>query len=165
MFFDPMQFLASKEGWTRGGGWSSSVKECHGSRDSTWNAKNVAPSQPMLMIVHLVQVKILQSYYQKISAKNYMMANFLIYFKLKVDEDKTHTMLLGISQIGRRRDLRMDVAIGSELSQAIEVNKLFGFQDHKILKWGEMIMTRKNTKKTLDWLLLADLQTSKQEHF
>ena len=119
----------------------------------------------MLMIVHLVQVKILQSYYQKISAQNYMMANFLISFKLKVDEDKTHTMLLGISQIGRRRDLRMDVAIGSELSQAIEVNKLFGFQDHKILKWGEMIMTRKNTKKTLDWLLLADLQTSKQEHF
>ena len=74
------------------------------------------------------------------------MASFLTSSKLKVNDDKTHTMLLSTSQMRRSRDLGMVVAIGSELSQPSEVEKLLGVQVHQNMKWGNMIM---NNKKSL----------------
>ena len=82
---------------------------------------------------------------EKISQKYNVMANFLTSSKLKVNDDKTHTMLLSTSQMRRSRDLEMVVAIGSEISKPSEVEKLLGIQVHQNMKWGNMIMTNKKS--------------------
>ena len=82
---------------------------------------------------------------EKISQKYDMMASCLTSSKLKVNDDKTHTMLLSTSQMRRSRDLEMVVAIGSELSQPSEVEKLLGIQVHQNMKWGNIIMTNKKS--------------------
>ena len=73
------------------------------------------------------------------------MADFLSSSKLKVNDDKTHTILLTTEQMRRRRQLSMEVTTGSERSTTSEVEKLLGIQIHQNLKWGNNIVTNKKS--------------------
>ena len=86
-----------------------------------------------------------QSLSEKVSNKFTVMADFLSSSKLKVNDDKTHTILLTTVQMRRRRQLSMEVTTGSERSTTSEVEKLLGIQIHQNLKWGNNIVTNKKS--------------------
>jgi hypothetical protein len=82
---------------------------------------------------------------EKISSKYSAMSDFLSASRLKVNDDKTHTMLMTTAQMRRRRDLSMQVTIGGETCVPSEGEKLLGIEIHKNLKWGEHIMNHKKS--------------------
>ena len=83
---------------------------------------------------------------QKISSKYTVMANFLSSSKLKVNDDKTHSLLLTTAQMCRRRNISVEVTIGTEENTPSEVERLLGIHIDQNLKWGNHIM---NNKKSL----------------
>ena len=83
---------------------------------------------------------------QKISSKYTVMANFLSSSKLKVNDDKTHSLLLTTAQMRRRRNISVEVTIGTEENTPSDVEKLLGIHIDQNLKWGNHIM---NNKKSL----------------
>ena len=68
------------------------------------------------------------------------MANFLSSSKLKVNDDKTHSLLLTTAQMCRRRNISVEVTIGTEENTPSEVEKLLGIHIDQNLKWGNHIM-------------------------
>ena len=76
----------------------------------------------------------------KLSETYKIMADFLGFNCLKVNDDNTHTLVMTTSQLRRKRNnLNILVEIGEELSQPSEVERLLGAYVHMNLKWGEMI--------------------------
>ena len=136
-----LSFYRDLHGWgTMGGGWCPSGPDCNEEKPLKPRI-NQKCKQCGSIITYATELLA-----EKISQKYDLMASFLTSSKLKVNDDKTHTMLLSTSQMRRSRDLGMVVAIGSELSQPSEVEKLLGVQVHQNMKWGNMIM---NNKKSL----------------
>ena len=85
------------------------------------------------------------------------MADFLSSSKLKVNDDKTHTLLFPTAQMRRRRDISVDLTIGTENSTPIKVEKLFYLHIDQNMKWGNHIMTNKKLlvkAQKLCWQLL-----------
>ena len=65
---------------------------------------------------------------------------------MKVNDDRTHTIVLTTSQLRRkRRNMNILVEIGGELSEPSEVERLLGAQVHMDMKWGEMIQSNENS--------------------
>jgi hypothetical protein len=72
-------------------------------------------------------------------------ANFLTSSKLKVNDDKTHTMLLTTSQMRKSRNISMTVQIGAAAQEATAVERLLGLQLHHNLKFKEHLQDNKKS--------------------
>ena len=88
----------------------------------------------------------------ELSEKYSVMSKYLSSSGLKVNDDKTHTMILSTSQMRRCRDLTILVRTGEELAAPSEVERLLGVNVHQDMKWNENIM---NNNKSL----MKQLQT------
>ena len=64
-------------------------------------------------------------------------SSFLTASLLKVNDSKTHTMLLTTAQLRRQRNLNMTVEIGSVRQKTSPVERLLGLQLHQNLKFRE----------------------------
>ena len=71
--------------------------------------------------------------------------SFLTASLLKVNDSKTHTMLLTTSQLRRQRNLNLTVKIGSVTQQSSPVERLLGLQLHQNLKFREYIQDNKKS--------------------
>ena len=77
---------------------------------------------------------------RKLSDQYSSLANFLGANCLKVNDDKTHTLVLATSQLRRKRpNMNILVEIGGELNEPSEVERLLGAHVHRDMKWGEMV--------------------------
>ena len=82
--------------------------------------------------------------------------SFLTASLLKVNDSKTHTMLLTTSQLRRQRNLNLTVKIGSVTQQTSPVERLLGLQLHQNLKFREHIQdNEKSLIKSLNTRLKA----------
>ena len=87
---------------------------------------------------------------ETISEKYTIMSNYLSSSGLKVNDDKTHTMLLTTSQMRRSRDIQLEVRTGEEVGAASEVERLLGVHIHQDMKWSDTIMhNQKSLMKAL----------------
>ena len=83
-------------------------------------------------------------------------SSFLTASLLKVNDSKTHTMLLTTSQLRRQRNLNMTVEIGSVRQKTSPVERLLGLQLHQDLKFREHIQdNEKSLIKSLNTRLKA----------
>ena len=83
-----------------------------------------------------------QNLSRKLGEQYSRLAKFLGANRLKVNDDKTHTLVLTTSQLRRKRaNMNILVEIGGELSEPSEVERLLGAQVHMNMKWGEMIQS------------------------
>ena len=69
------------------------------------------------------------------------LSNYLTAWRLKVNDDKTHVMLLTTSQNRKRNNLTMTVRTGQTEQNTSEVEKLLGLQVHQDLKFREHLVT------------------------
>ena len=83
-------------------------------------------------------------------------SSFLTASFFKVNDSKTHTMLLTTSQLRRQRNLNLTVQIGSVSQKTSPVERLLGLQLHQNLKFREHIQdNEKSLIKSLNTRLKA----------
>ena len=75
------------------------------------------------------------------------MSNYLTSSGLKVNDDKTHTMLLTTEKMRRTRNIEVNVTTGDTTAATTEVERLLGSYVHQDMKWAEMII--KNEKSLI----------------
>jgi hypothetical protein len=93
---------------------------------------------------------------EAISAQYTAVSEFLTSSILKVNDDKTHTMLLSTNQMRKSRNLSMTVEIGTEQQRTTEVERLLGLMLHHNLKFKEHIQDNsKSLLKSLNTRLNA----------
>ena len=93
-------------------------------------------------------------------------SSFLTASLLKVNDSKTHTMLLTTSQLRRQRNLSLTVQIGSVNQKTSPVERLLGLQLHQNLKFREHIQdNEKCLIKSLNTRLKALQQIKKVASF
>ena len=76
----------------------------------------------------------------KLSEKYLVLAEYLAANRLKVNDSKTHVMILTTSQRRKSQDLDVQVQVGAKLQTTSESEKLLGLQLHEGLKFQEYIM-------------------------
>ena len=83
---------------------------------------------------------------EKLSDAYSTMANYLTSSGLKVNDDKTHSMLLTTEKMRRTRNIEVTVTTGDTSAATTEVERLLGSYVHHNMKWAEMII---NNEKSL----------------
>ena len=82
---------------------------------------------------------------QKLGDKYNAVSEFLTANKLKVNDTKTHTMMLTTSQLRRSRGIDVRVQVGTENQELSQVERLLGLQVNQSLKFQEHIMTNEDS--------------------
>ena len=95
-----------------------------------------------------------------------MVADFLTSNLLKVNDSKTHTMILTTSQLRKRRNIDVQVQIGGSIQETSAVEKLLGLHLDHNLKFSEHILScDKSLVKSLNTRLKALLQIKRVASF
>ena len=95
-----------------------------------------------------------------------LVASFLTANLLKVNDSKTHTMILTTSQLRKSRDIHVQIQIGDSVQDTSEVEKLLGLHLDQDLKFTEHILNNDNSLvKSLNTRLKAILQIKKVASF
>jgi hypothetical protein len=93
---------------------------------------------------------------QAISSQYTAVSKFLTSSILKVNDAKTHTMLLTTSRMRKSRNLSITVQIGTDTQKTTEVERLLGLMLHQNLKFKEHIQdNEKSLLKSLNTRLNA----------
>ena len=70
------------------------------------------------------------------------MADFMLNNRLKLNDDKTHLMVMTTSQFRRKNpNMQVEIRTPTEVIAATESEKLLGGLIHQNLKWAEHIMS------------------------
>ena len=97
----------------------------------------------------------------RLSEKYTQIAEYLSSNRLKVNDSKTHMMILTTSQMRRSQEISVQVQVGMDLQETSKVEKLLGLQLHEGLKFQEYIMSNdKSLIKRLNtrWKALLKLR-------
>ena len=95
-----------------------------------------------------------------------LVADFLTANLLKVNDSKTHTMILTTSQLRKRRNIDVQVQIGGTIQDTSAVEKLLGLHLDHNLKFSEHILNSdKSLVKSLNTRLKALLQIKRVASF
>ena len=82
----------------------------------------------------------------KLSAKYLAMSNFMVNNKLKLNDDKTHLMVLTTSQYRRKtRNLQVEIRTPTETIQPSCSEKLLGGWIHQDMKWSEHLLNNETS--------------------
>ena len=101
-----------------------------------------------------------------LSEKYTSIAEYLSANRLKVNDSKTHMMILTTSQLRRSQTINVQVQVGSDLQETSKVEKLLGLLLHEGLKFQEYIMgNEKSLLKTLNTRLKAIVKLRKVASF
>ena len=76
----------------------------------------------------------------KLSSKYTVISEYLSANKLKVNDSKTHMMILTTSQLRRSQDINVQVQVGIGVQELCGVERLLGLQLHERLKFQGYIM-------------------------
>ena len=95
-------------------------------------------------------------------------ANYLTAWRLKVNDDKTHVMLLTTSQNRKRKNIKMSVMTGQTEQETSEVEKLLGMHVHQDLKFKEHLLTNpqaviKNMRTKVNAMRMLQNTASKEQ--
>ena len=95
-------------------------------------------------------------------------ANYLTAWRLKVNDDKTHVMLLTTSQNRKRNNLKMSVMTGETDQETSEVEKLLGMYVHEDLKFKEHLLTNtdaviKNVRTKINAMRMLQNTATKEQ--
>ena len=78
---------------------------------------------------------------RKLTSKYSMVAEFMINNRLKLNDDKTHLMVMTTSQYRKKHpNLQVEIRTPSEVILPTEAEKLLGGWVHQNLKWSEHIL-------------------------
>ena len=81
---------------------------------------------------------------QKLSSQYQVLSDFLVSNKLKLNDDKTHLMVMSTSQArlsrGKKNEPKVKITTPTEVIEQSESEKLLGAWLHEDMKWAEYIM-------------------------